>query len=179
MELATLVHIHRPVIENIVFIDSMCNAGIYQNGYLCSAMEILLVFQDIIKAYNPTQKFHMILNDRNSARIDSTKWIFEKLINPENKGRIILHTSTSDVNCFLESPILQKHGISVHNRNTAITLFVDPYNFSTANIGSIKKFCNNNYADLFFNLFTSDFNRNKRIYKDKIDQLNLAKDSSI
>ena len=40
-------------------------------------------------------------------------------------------------------------------------LYVDPYSFHTVKISAIENFIKTTYCELLFNLFTSDFNRNK------------------
>ena len=43
----------------------------------------------------------------------------------------------------------------------ATILYVDPYDFGTVHIPTLRTFCENFYCELLFNLFTSDWVRNR------------------
>ena len=56
-------------IENINFIDSMANAGIYADGDLGTPSEVFLLFQEFSKN-NPNKQFNLFFNDKDKKRIE-------------------------------------------------------------------------------------------------------------
>ena len=61
-------------IENINFIDSMANAGIYVDGDLGTPTEVFLLFQEFSRN-NPNKQFNLFFNDKDKKRIE----ILEKI----------------------------------------------------------------------------------------------------
>ena len=71
-----IVSCERKDIENINFIDSMANAGIYADGDLGTPTEVFLLFQRFSKN-NPNKQFNLFFNDKDKKRIE----ILEEVIN--------------------------------------------------------------------------------------------------
>lgn len=164
VELYLLVQLNRQEIKNIIFIDSMCNAGMYDDGDFCSSIEVLLLF--IKKAQNDTiHEFHLVVNDKDLNRIKSTEWLFYKvksLLGDSNNVKF--HKFNKDVNEFLNCFDSEKNlGIQKYEKNSMI-LFVDPYNYNSVKFESIEFFLSRYYCELFYNFFSSDYTRNKSKY---------------
>lgn len=60
-----IISSERDEITDITFIDCMCNAGVYQDGDLCTAMEVLLIFNNLA-ATHPAKTYNLYLNDYGS-----------------------------------------------------------------------------------------------------------------
>lgn len=54
--------------KNIVFIDSMCNAGIYKNGIKGTCIEVIELFIEYAKE-NQAKQFYVFLNDYDKDKI--------------------------------------------------------------------------------------------------------------
>jgi len=134
----------------ISFIDCMCNAGVYQDGELGTSMEVLQLFIKFAKQY-PNKYFNIFLNDFDSDRISIITQLIS-VIMPIKPRNLSIYTSCSDVNDYLTN---FKSYLSY-----GTILFVDPYDFGTVRLESIKTFTNIYYCELLWNVFTSDFIRN-------------------
>ncbi|CAL7879266.1 three-Cys-motif partner protein TcmP [Fusobacterium necrophorum] len=148
-----IVSCKRENIENINFIDSMSNAGIYQDGELGTSVEVFRLFQKFSKN-NPQKTFNLFLNDKDDKRIE----ILKKIINhfSKNESNINVYFSNEDVNIYLN-----QNEFSAQLKYPASTvLFVDPYNFKDSNLNIIYNFANRYYCELFYNLFYNDILRN-------------------
>lgn len=55
--------------RNIVFIDSMCNAGIYKNGIKGTCIEVIELFIEHAKE-NEAKQFYVFLNDYDKDKIN-------------------------------------------------------------------------------------------------------------
>lgn len=142
---------------NINFIDCMCNAGIYQDGDFCSAIEVLKNFRDCASKY-PNKNYNLFLNDYDSNKIRIIKNICNELYSSYPKN-LHIYYNNEDVNEYLEN--VKKTYYSAFVYPSMTILYVDPYSFHTVKISSIENFIKNTYCELLFNLFTSDFTRNK------------------
>jgi len=142
---------------NINFIDCMCNAGIYQDGDFCSAIEVLKIFRDCAYKY-PHKTYNLFLNDYDANKIRIIKEVCSSLYSsyPQN---LHIYFHNEDVNVYLDN-IKKTHGGAFIFPSMTI-LYVDPYSFHTVKISAIENFIKTTYCELLFNLFTSDFNRNK------------------
>ena len=163
MKLYMIVMTQRPDTNRIIFIDAMANAGIYEDGDLCTSMEILGLFLEFSKSH-PNIDFHLVINDYKKERIESSKWIFSKITEEKSDLKIHLHTYCMDVNEFLDScnnPVFGSFG-------TGTVLFVDPYNIKSVKLSSVIAFAQRFYCEVIYNVFTSDFTRNKKRYHDEI-----------
>lgn len=150
----------RKDIKNINFIDSMCNAGIYLDGDLGTATEVLLLFQEFCINY-PEKNFNIFVNDININRIDIIKKIITKLQSKKNFTNLKVQYFNKDVNFFLkDSHILDNYLKGM----VATILFVDPYNFKAVNPKNIYEFVKTYYCEIFYNFFSSDIVRNGELY---------------
>lgn len=141
-------------IENINFIDSMANAGIYVDGDLGTPTEVFLLFQEFSKN-NPNKQFNLFFNDKDKKRIE----ILKKIINYFSKNNSNLNISyhNEDVKFYLSNENIFS---SCLNYPASTVLFVDPYNFKDSNLDVIQSFINKYYCELFYNLFYNDILRN-------------------
>lgn len=142
---------------NINFIDCMCNAGIYQDGDFCSAIEVLKIFRDCAYKY-PHKNYNIFLNDYDANKIRIIKEVCNTLYSsyPDN---LHIYLNNDDVNKYLYD-IKRTYGKAFLFPSMTI-LYIDPYSFHTVKICAIENFIKSTYCELLFNLFTSDFNRNK------------------
>lgn len=142
---------------NINFIDCMCNAGIYRDGDFCSAIEVLKIFRDCAYRY-PNKVYNLFLNDYDANKIRIIKYICQTLYASYPKN-LHIYFNIQDVNEYLYN-VRNKYS-HVFGYPSMTILYVDPYSFHTVRISAIEEFIRNTYCELLFNLFTSDFNRNK------------------
>lgn len=156
-----IIEAERPKINQINFVDCMCNAGVYKDGDFCTALEVIKVFNEL--AGNPkyqAKQFVVYLNDIDAGRIENFKKVILQVIKPNKNLHVC--TSSMDVNDFLGKVADSTH--SLHNRLFAFgncnLIYVDPYNFGTVQISRLQDILRNNYCELLFNLFTSDYVRN-------------------
>lgn len=157
VKLWILVSVNRAEIVNINFIDCMCNAGIYHDGDLCTSMEVLSLFITYSTKY-PEKRFNLFLNDYDQQRVKSSKIISQKMLETENSPNLKIYFSNSDVNDYL----LNYQGFSNSLKFNASTLnFVDPYNFGDVKLDALASFISRYYCEVAFNVFTSDYVRNK------------------
>lgn len=149
------VSVNRDGIKNITFIDSMCNAGIYDDGDLSTAMAVYLLFLKYAQD-KPGISFNLLVNDYNKERIK----IFEQIatsLNIPKPCNIHLHTSTKEVNDYLDD--VSFFGQFCRYQSSVI-LYVDPYDFGTVKISKITNFISKYYCEVIFNFFISDYVRN-------------------
>jgi hypothetical protein len=149
------VSANRPKVNKINFIDCMCNAGVYQDGDLCTSMEVLKVFLDIAPKY-PGKDFNLFLNDLESSKIDAIKQVIGYLM-PIATKNIHVFISQKDVNLYLNRLTLHD---KMFKYNCATVLYVDPYDFGTVHIKEVRSFVEKFYCELIFNFFISDYVRN-------------------
>ena len=153
-----LIEVNRTSIHTINFIDCMCNAGIYKDGDACTALEVINIFNDLAKRF-PQKSFVVYLNDINYDRICIFKVVLNVLVKKE--PNLYIRFANVDVNECLDSiassPKLVRALFSYGN---CTLLYVDPYNFGTVEIKKLHNILKNEYCELLFNLFTSDYVRN-------------------
>lgn len=155
IKLWLIISSERDNIENINFIDCMCNAGIYKDGDLGTSMEVLLLFIDSAKLHTDKQ-YNLFLNDYDFKRIDVIEKLL-KCLNKDNIHNLNIFISNDDVNVYLKK---YDEFNKYLKYNASTVLFVDPYDFGTVVIDNMKKFLNSYYCELIFNFFSSDFVRN-------------------
>ena len=142
--------------EGINFIDCMCNAGIYRDGDYCTCIQVLKLFIQSA-AIHTDKSFHLYLNDYDSHRIESLKEVIASVYKGDLQN-LHIHISQKDVNEYLKLLMIEKTKFLYHQ---GTLLFVDPYDFGTVHIPTLRKFCEQYYCELLFNLFTSDWVRNR------------------
>lgn len=140
--------------RNIVFIDSMCNAGIYKKGIKGTCIEVVELFVEYAKE-NTNKRFYIFLNDYNKNRIK----ILEGLINEYDiPNNLKINIAAKEVVDYL-TILIKKN---VFNNSCFTLLYTDPYNFGIPNLlSTIKEFIDKYYCELLFNYFSSDITRNK------------------
>lgn len=140
--------------RNIVFIDSMCNAGIYKNGIKGTCIEVIELFIEYAKE-NKNKKFYVFLNDYNLNRTKILKELLSEYTIPNN---LKISISDKDVVEYLNI-LIQKN---IFNNSCFTLLYIDPYNFGIPNLlSTINAFIDKYYCELLFNYFSSDIVRNK------------------
>ena len=155
-----LIEVNRKEIQQINFIDCMCNAGVYKDGDACTALEVIGIFNELAKQF-PSKRFVVYLNDINSKRIDNFNKIYQKQIVPQKSLNLLVYLKDKDVNDYLDMIIVSsqnKQGLFAYGKCNLI--YVDPYNFGTVQISKLHNILEKNYCELLFNLFTSDYVRN-------------------
>lgn len=155
-----LIEVNRKEIQQINFIDCMCNAGVYKDGDACTALEVIGIFNELAKQF-PSKRFVVYLNDINSKRIDNFNKIYQKHIVPQKSLNLLVYLKDKDVNDYLDMIIASsqnKQGLFAYGKCNLI--YVDPYNFGTVQISKLHNILEKNYCKLLFNLFTSDYVRN-------------------
>lgn len=140
--------------RNIVFIDSMCNAGIYKNGVKGTCIEVIELFIEYAKE-NQAKQFYVFLNDYDQDKIMVLKKLISNYNTPNN---LKINITDKDVVKYL-TLLIEKNIFS----NSCFTLlYTDPYNFGIPNLlTTIKTFIDKFYCELLFNYFSSDVTRNK------------------
>lgn len=155
-----LIEVNRKEIQQINFIDCMCNAGVYKDSDACTALEVIGIFNELAKQF-PSKRFVVYLNDINSKRIDNFNKIYQKHIVPQKSLNLLVYLKDKDVNDYLDMIIASsqnKQGLFAYGKCNLI--YVDPYNFGTVQISKLHNILEKNYCELLFNLFTSDYVRN-------------------
>ena len=151
-------------VKNINFIDCMCNAGIYTDGELGTAIRVLQLFNKFA-IQHPDKTFNLILNDINPDRLNIITTIINDFIGIKATNIRII-TRNMDVNKFLSDEKFFYQYFNCYPNRSSNLVFVDPYNFCTVKISVLQEFLSKTYCELIFNIFTSDFVRNQD--KDKM-----------
>lgn len=140
--------------RNIVFIDSMCNAGIYKNGIKGTCIEVIELFIEYAQK-SETKQFYVFLNDYDKNKINVLKGLINNYNIPNN---LKINIANKDVVEYLSMLIAK----STFSNSCFTLLYTDPYNFGIPNLlTTIKRFINKFYCELLFNYFSSDVTRNK------------------
>lgn len=158
-----IISSEREDITDITFIDCMCNAGVYHDGDLCTAMEVMLIFNDLA-IQHPEKKYNIYLNDYDKQKIEVLKAVKEHLRN-DNVKNVRFNIMNTDVNVYLDKIYESKH---IFGFGKSVVLYVDPYNFGTVHIDKIHKVMSKHYCELIFNFFISDYVRNWKKDKERI-----------
>ncbi len=143
-------------VEGINFIDCMSNAGVYQDGDFCTSIEVLKLFIQSA-AIHKDRVFNLYLNDIDAKRIEVLKEVIN-IVYKTKLPNLKIFISQKDVNGYLSILLQNKERFSYPQTTL---LYVDPYDFGTVHIPTLKKFCQQYYCELLFNLFTSDWVRNR------------------
>lgn len=145
---------NHPESKYINFIDCMCNAGIYNDGTLSTAIEVLKLFK-IHSINHPEKIYNLFLNDIDSSRIKVIEQLIQKL--NIDAANIKVYYDNMDVNTYLKS--FEKYSQNFVFGSYSV-LFVDPYDFGTVNVSLIRNFSERYYTETIFNYFSSDYRRN-------------------
>ena len=145
----------REEITDITFIDCMCNAGIYSDGDLCTATEVLLIFTEVAQKH-PDKKYNLYLNDYDTNKLKVLNTVIEKLKDKAIQN-IRIYIDSIDVNDYLKQLNLKT---DVFGYGKSVVLYIDPYDFGTVHIPEVHEILKNHYCELIFNFFISDYVRN-------------------
>ena len=140
---------------NLNFIDCMSNAGVYTDGDLCTAVEVLKIFVETAKDY-PDKIFNVLFNDYNADSIRISKDVCA-IVMEQLPPNVHVHFDQLDVNLYLQT-LKTKYDIFGFYSKTI--LYVDPYDFRTVHLPVLRDLLQNTYCELIYNFFTSDAVRN-------------------
>lgn len=154
-KLWSIISAERDDVTEITFIDCMCNAGVYKDGDCCTAIEVFNIFKEAARLHK-NKTYNLYLNDIESDSISCTKRIIQYLSN-DSVTNLKVHTDNLDVNVYLER--LAADNI-IFSYGKTVVLYIDPYDFGTVNIPIVSKVLKNNYCEVIFNFFISDYVRN-------------------
>lgn len=155
IQLWLFVNSNRSKITDLNFIDCMCNAGIYQDGDLCTAAEVLTLFIEAAQKH-PDKQFNLFVNDHSEPRMKICKLVLNKILGGFTSPNLIIYYHVSDVNDYL----LNFKLFDTHMGFASTVLFVDPYDFGTVKIDHLTAFISKYYCEVIFNFFISDYVRN-------------------
>lgn len=164
------------VSDYIFFIDAMSNAGLYENGFLSTSIEVLNVFVKYAVRH-PEKQFFLISNDYDETKVGTMKEIFnvykEKLIQ-EKIYNIKTNMFGMDACDFLTKFRNQYHVDFVKGKKKSVLLYVDPYNFISAKLAyAVKDFVSNVYCELVLNFYCNDYSRNVNNSRCKVHQAEI------
>ncbi|MCD7892253.1 MAG: three-Cys-motif partner protein TcmP [Erysipelotrichaceae bacterium] len=145
--------------NNILFVDCMCNTGMYDENKKGTALRVLDIF--ILHANSHKNKNYILfLNDKEKGKIKFLKDYIEN--NYQLPNNIYVNFYNKDVNDLFDY-------LDGHLSNYFSLIFVDPYNFGAVNLNKYIHLIDNNYCETFFNFFTSDIQRNhdSKLYVNK------------
>lgn len=159
-----IISSERDEISDITFIDCMCNAGVYKDGDLCTAMEVLLIFNNLA-ATHPAKTYNLYLNDYDKGKIETLNKVIVDL--GINKPNIKINITNSDVNDYL---VWLKDNRHIFGYSKSVILYVDPYDFGTVHIPKVHDVLQSHYCELIFNFFISDYVRNWGQNKERLSK---------
>lgn len=154
-KLWSIISAERDDVTEITFIDCMCNAGVYKDGDCCTAIEVFSIFKEAARLHK-NKIYNLYLNDIEIDNISSTKKIIQYL-DDDSVSNLKVHTNNLDVNVYLERLTTNEN---IFGYGKAVVLYIDPYDFGTVNIPIVSKVLKNNYCEVIFNFFISDYVRN-------------------
>ena len=151
------------VSKYIFFIDAMSNAGLYENNYLSTSIEVLNVFVEHAKVH-PDVQYYLLSNDYDEEKVKTMNAIFNIYQTELRKAKIynismtMFHMDACD---FLNRITKNYHFPYVKGVQRSILLWVDPYNFLSCKLAeSIRTFSNSIYCEVLLNFFCNDYSRN-------------------
>lgn len=153
------------VIENIssriFFIEAMCNAGIYKNNFLSTAIEVLNVFIRHAQKHQD-RNYYLFCNDYDKKKIKTLTILKDYMLSIlRSKG---IHNIYMYVDCADASEYIRGLNLKLkpyRGAKSSTLLYVDPYNILTEELGrAILDFSNKVYSEILINFFSSDIVRN-------------------
>lgn len=163
IRLWAIISAERADVEDINFIDCMCNAGVYADGDCCTAIEVLKIFIEVAERHK-YKNFNLYLNDYDKNKID----IVSKVVNyvyPRKINNLQVYIDNKDVNDYLDELVDDS---SIFGRGKSTVLYIDPFDFGTVIIPKVSEVLKKNYCEVIFNFFSSDYRRNIRHDKERI-----------
>lgn len=154
-KLWSIVSAERDDITEITFIDCMCNAGVYKDGDCCTAIEVFCIFNEAAQLHK-NKTYNLYLNDIERDSVSCTKRIIQYL-SDNSVLNLKVYIDNLDVNVYLESLVANN---KIFGYGKTVVLYIDPYDFGTVNIPTVSKVLKNNYCEVIFNFFISDYVRN-------------------
>lgn len=153
------------VVENIsghiFFIDAMCNAGLYENHFLSTSLEVLNVFIRHAQKH-PDRNYYLFCNDYGKRKIKTLttlKNYMMQILSSKGIKNIFMYIDCSDASKYIRELNFKLQ--PYRNAKSSTLLYVDPYNILTEELGNaILDFSNKVYSEVLINFFTSDIVRN-------------------
>lgn len=163
IRLWAIISAERVDVKDINFIDCMCNAGIYMDGDCCTAMEVLNIFIEIANKHK-NKNFNLYLNDYDKNKINIASKIIDYIYG--NKvDNLRVYIDNKDVNEYLDELVDDSR---IFGMGKSTVLYIDPFDFGTVIIPKVSEVLKNNYCEVIFNFFSSDYRRNIRQDKERI-----------
>lgn len=163
VRLWTIISAERDEVNSINFIDCMCNAGVYGDGDFCTAIEVLIIFMEAASKHID-KKFNLYLNDYDKNKIDILSKVIAHIYK-QKVNNLNVYVDNIDVNDYLDG---LANNSSVFGRGKSTILYIDPFDFGTVIIPKVSQVLKNNYCEVIFNFFSSDYRRNIRQDKERI-----------
>lgn len=153
------------VIENIsghiFFIDAMSNAGLYENNFLSTALEVLNVFIRHAQRHQD-RNYYLFCNDYDKKKIKTLttlKNYMLPMLRAKGIHNIYMYVDCADASEYIRGLNLKL--IPFRGAKSSTLLYVDPYNILTEELGrAILDFSNKVYSEVLINFFSSDIVRN-------------------
>lgn len=139
-----------PGSKGVIYIDCMCNSGVYEvDGKLVegTALRVAKKLNEIISNY-PGKEAILLFNDLQSERVDLLRTEIEKA----NLENIIVSYNEGDCNAFLKGL-----NLSAYQQGYNTLLLYDPYNASI-DWSAVKPFLNR-WGEVIINHMSSDTTR--------------------
>lgn len=139
-----------PGSKGVIYIDCMCNSGVYEvDGKLVegTALRVAKKLNEIISNY-PRKEAILLFNDLQSERVDLLRTEIEKA----NLENIIVSYNEGDCNAFLKGL-----NLSAYQQGYNTLLLYDPYNASI-DWSAVKPFLNR-WGEVIINHMSSDTTR--------------------
>lgn len=137
--------LNNPWCSEIVFIDCMCNSGVYQdetgNEVLGTPIRVARYLGEVMKDY-PEKMAQLYFNDKSNTRIEELKTHL-----PSNSDNFVIHTSVLDGNQLLND-------FRVDNNKLSYLIVYDPYEASIDWFALLPFL--RNWGDVIINHMTSD-----------------------
>ena len=141
--------------NNLNFIDCMSNAGVYSDGDVCTAVEVLKIFVETARNY-PDKIFNVLFNDYNIDSVRISKDVCAIYVG-QLPSNVRVYFDQMDVNLYLKT---LKTSYDIFGYSSKTILYVDPYDFRTVQLSVLRDLLQDTYCELIYNFFTSDAVRN-------------------
>lgn len=151
------------VSDEIFFVDVMCNAGLYKNDYLSTAVCVLNLFIKQAQRFT-TKKFYLLCNDYDPQKVNTMKEIFSLYLYEMKKNEIenvCFQIESNDASEYIKNLNINYLLRHTRGKKRSVVLYVDPYNFITNELAnSMLNFSSKVYCEIIFNFFCNDYIRN-------------------
>lgn len=155
------LYVIEQVSGHIFFIDAMCNAGLYENNFLSTCLEVLNVFIRHAQIHRD-RNYYLFCNDYDKKKIKTLTTLKDymlPILKSKDINNIYMYVECSDASKYIRK--LNYMLKPYRGVKSSTLLYVDPYNMLTEELGkAILDFSNNVYSEILVNFFSSDIVRN-------------------